>query len=204
MSNYGPVGSGVSRKLRLEGWRAAASSDGQLQQRHALRAASRLVGSIPDGPSPGHRGLQEAPLLRQAVEARRFAARAFPTRPPSPVPCAGSPRGSCRMPGGLSVAGFPIRLTSSARTASPFWDSPQPARCWLSPPTFRDGETFARIGKGTPFPAPSCAVLAPQSVPVASRCHGCGRGPLGASGISGLSVWRQRIHPHGEVTVAQS
>ena len=35
------------RQLRLEDWRAAASPDGQLQQRHALRPASRLVCSIP-------------------------------------------------------------------------------------------------------------------------------------------------------------
>ena len=57
MSNYGPSRQRCARReLRLEGWRAAAPSDGQLQQRHALRPAPRLAGSIPRWPVTGHRG----------------------------------------------------------------------------------------------------------------------------------------------------
>ena len=54
---------------RLEGRRAAAPSDGQLQQRHALRAASRLGGQVgrDNEVRGGHRG---PPASRRAVAFR--------------------------------------------------------------------------------------------------------------------------------------
>ncbi len=69
-------------ELCLEGRRAAPSADGQLQQRHALRATPRLADRCPvpmTHPSGSSGPFSPSTFPNPSVDARRLALRAYPS-----------------------------------------------------------------------------------------------------------------------------